>query len=222
MSCCMGNTIARALALVSIGTAAAFVHWGIDPPTLELAPPSPSGGEQVGKANTQGDQAPPMTEIPAISSTPAAPDTAPPDDVLDNGSGDDSAGKPPFNPNTLGTEIRTADTYQLWLTGEVVFIDARPQYQYIEGHIPYAYLIPVDSIDQGRLGDMMEIGGVDPSQRIVVYCEGGTCDASKLVALTLQDMGFTRIHIDMDGFPAWQAAGYEVETGPDVMLGDVP
>lgn len=221
MSCCMGNTIARALALVSIGTAAAFVHWGIAPPTLELAPPSPAGTGQAEATSTPQDTPLAETGGSEAGATPGPADTATTDETGGD-AGSDSAAEPPFNPNTLGTEIGTADTYQLWLTGEVVFIDARPQYQYIEGHIPYAYLVPVDSIDHGRLGDMMDFGGVDPSQRIVVYCEGGSCDASKLVALTLQDMGFTRIHIDMDGFPAWEAAGYEIETGPDAVLGDVP
>lgn len=209
---CFGNTIARALALVSIGTAAAFVHWGLYPPTLELA--APKGSTTPGVVETQDE---PTTQTPE-------PETEPQHNIDDPGNEVESTPdeQAVFDPFSLGTEIGTTDTYQLWITGEVIFIDARPAHEYLEGHIPYAYLIPVETIDQGRLGDMMDIGGVDPSQRVVVYCEGGLCDASKLVALTLQDLGFTMIHIDLDGFPAWQAAGYEVETGPDAMLGDVP
>ncbi len=225
MSCCLGNTIARALALVSLGTAAAFVHWGIDPPTLELEPPSAAGAGQTDATSRHQDTPLPETGGSEKGATPTPEDTNTTGETgsdLEAQAGEVSAAQTPFNPNTLGTEISTAEAYQLWLTAEVAFIDARPQYQYIEGHIPFAYLVPVDTIDKGRLGDMMDMGGVDPSQRVVVYCEGGSCDSSKLVALSLQDIGFTTIHIDVDGFPAWQAAGYEVETGPDAVLGDVP
>ena len=211
---CLGNTIARALALVSVGTLAAFVHWAADPPRLTLG--GPGGGDAATDAR-------PQPEPPTTGTDPAQP------------AGDPGAGEPaptdggqvqtppaPFNPDTLGNEIGTSDAHQLWLTGAVAFIDARPQKDYLAGHIPYAYLIPAETVADGRLGDMMDLGGVDPSMRVVVYCEGGTCDASHLVALTLQDMGFTKIHIDVDGFPGWQAAVHEVETGPDSVLGDVP
>lgn len=207
---CGANTIARSLALVAIGTVAAFVDWGIRPPTLTLAGPTEvAGAGQSQRTVPTPDQGTgdPHADTPPVGVEPTQPPT------------NDAA---PFDPAALGTEIGTAHAYQLWASGEVSFIDARPQKDYLAGHIPYAYLVPAESIDRGRLGDMMDLGGVDPSMRVVVYCEGGSCDASHLVALTLQDLGFDKIHIDVDGFPAWQAAGHEVETGPDQVLGDVP
>lgn len=200
-----GNTIARALAMVSVGTFAAFVHWGLFPPTLELA--DPGGGGPIAQGERPGGDLPPPGEGDGATGDPAG------------GQPDGPAG---FDPTTLGTKIGTTDAHRLWMGGETAFIDARPQKDYVEGHIPFAYLVPAESIDHGRLGDLMEIAGVDSSWRVVVYCEGGTCDASQLVALTLQDMGFSMIHIDVDGYPAWEAAGHEVETGPDAVLGDVP
>jgi rhodanese-related sulfurtransferase len=209
---CFGNTIVRALALVTLGTGAAFVDWGFRPLTLELTAPEGSG--QPATADGQRDT---PDQDPGVGATDNG-------DIGASGTEDvtPTVEPAPFDPFALGTEIGTDDAYELWLTGEVAFIDARPQKDYVAGHIPYSYLVPAESIDHGRLGDMMEIAFVDPSWRVVVYCEGGSCDASHLVALTLQDMGFTMIHIDIDGFPAWEAAGYEVETGPDTMLGDVP
>lgn len=219
---CLGDTIARALALVSIGTIAAFVHWAATPLRLTLVAPN---DDQAVSA----PDAPPATTGGSV--TAATPDVHT-DPVSDGVSGDaqgaasagDSVQNPvaPFDANTLGTEIGTPAAHQLWLSGAVAFIDARPQRDYVAGHIPYSYLVPAETIADGRLGDMMELGGVDPSMRVVVYCEGGTCDASHLVALTLQDMGFTKIHIDVDGYPGWQNAGHEIETGSDMVLGDVP
>lgn len=210
MSCC-GNTIARALALVTIGTLAAFVHWAIKPPRLSLGPP---GADAPRTQSDPGQNDPVTPPQPDGATDGASPAPA--------GGDEQAAPTQPFDPNSLGSEIGTPDAYQLWLSGAVAFIDARPQKDYVAGHIPYAYLVPAESLADGRLGDMMEFGGVTPSMRVVVYCEGGTCDASHLVALNLQDMGFDKIHIDTDGFPGWLAAGHEVETGPDQVLGDLP
>ncbi len=221
---CAGNTIARSLALVAIGTIVAFADWGIRPLKLTL------GGPGAGNGGTQASQTTPPVDAGAGAGQADAPPDALPDTPPDIGDGADAPDgsdpqvvtPAPFDAAALGAEIGTADAYQLWASGEVVFVDARPQKDYLAGHIPDAYLVPAETIDQGRLGEMMEVGMVDPSVRVVVYCEGGACDASHLVALTLQDMGFDKIHIDIDGFPAWQAAGYEVQTGPDAELGDVP
>ena len=200
-----GNTIARALALVTVATGIAFVDWGIRPFEMQLAPPEQDKGNNG--ATTPGVETQP-DETKSGTGQPAEAGEA------------DAGGA--FDPNTLGTEIGTADAYQLWASGEATFIDARPQHEYVEGHIPFAFLVPPDSLGDGRLGDMMDLGGVFPDMRVVVYCEGGACDASHLVALNLQDMGFTKIHIDTDGYPGWVAAGHEIETGPDQVLGDLP
>lgn len=223
---CGGNTIARSLALVAIATGAAFVHWGLDPiPTLASPkgiPDEPVGGSEAappgdtddgGEQTPDGAVAPPGTEGDTGAETP----TDPPEPVAGGADAE-------FDPTALDLEIGTDDAYQLWQMGTVVFIDARPPEEYEAGHIPAAFLVPPSSLDAGRLIDLIDpaIGGVDPSQRVVVYCEGGTCDASELVAYDLQDMGFTRVHIYVDGFPAWQGAGYDVVTGPDPVLGELP
>lgn len=219
---CVGNTIARSLALVAIGTLVAFADWGIRPLKLTLGGPGAADdGSHMSQTAPLGDAPDDTGEGEGAGQADTPPSTADGPDTPD-GSDPQTVASTPFDASALGVEIGTADAYQLWASGEVVFVDARPQKDYLAGHIPYAYLVPAETIDQGRLGDMMEFGGVDPSMRVVVYCEGGACDASHLVALTLQDMGFDKIHIDVDGFPAWQAAGYEVQTGSDTVLGDVP
>lgn len=206
MTCC-GNLIARAMAMVAIATMAAFVNWGFQP-IMGLT--SPKGLPDPQKSPENPGATPAPSGDPAAGTDPAG--------ATDAG----QAAKGAFDPTQLETEIHTPDTFQLWQLGTVVFIDARPAHEYEAGHIPFAYLIPAESIDAGRLGDMMEQGGVGADQRVVVYCEGGLCTASELVAFRLQDMGFTKIHIDVDGFPGWQEAGHEIETGPDAVLGEVP
>lgn len=217
-----GNLIARSLALVAVATGVAFVDWSARPLTLALKSPKALAASEGAMPPTEPVHSDRPGDEAQQDAPPAAEQSARDGETGDPaGRGSDAADPPPFDPAQLDTEIGTVEAYQLWLTGAVAFIDARPAKDYEAGHIPFAYLVPAESIGAGRLGEMMEKGGVDPSWRVVVYCEGGSCDASHLVALTLQDMGFEKIHIDVDGFPGWEAAGHEVETGPDQILGDV-
>ena len=217
---CLCDTIARSLALVTIATGAAFVDWSFRPIASSLDAPKPilSTPSQVSvpdpSAETPESDTPATTDSDAGSGTGVGkPDAAGKQDVPGAGA---------FDPNTLGTKISTEETYQLWLTGAVIFIDARPEHEYLDGHIPYSFLIPPESIESGRLGALMEATGLSPADRVVIYCEGGSCNASELVGLTLQDMGFQTIHIDVDGYPGWVKAGHEVQKGPDSVLGELP
>ena len=205
---CLGNTIARSLALVAVAGAISFMHWGFRPLT-SLASPKGLADDQPAQTANPSDGSP-AAKPGDQTSTEDQPATDP----------GDGAQPAAFDPSQLDTNITTEDAYQLWLMGTVTFIDAREAHDYEAGHIPYAVLVPAEGDRIGRLGDLLAATGIDASQRVVIYCEGGTCTASELVALDLQDMGFTKIHIDTDGFPAWQAAGYEVEVGPDMLLGD--
>lgn len=204
MSLC-GTVIPRALALVAIATGVAFIHWAFEPLVTEVRAPAADDGpaaEQVDPADSMraapGDPAPEAVEI----------DTDPP--------------APAFDPSTLARDISTEEARALWETGLVTFIDARPQQEYEAGHIAFAASVPPNSISRGRLGELMEITGIGPASRVVIYCDGGSCDASHLVGLRLQEMGFTKIHIAIEGYPGWVEAGYETEAGPDPLLEDLP
>ncbi len=91
----------------------------------------------------------------------------------------------------------------------VKFIDAREKADFEEGHIPGAWNITSDQV-MGRAPDLVPFR----DEQVVVYCGGGDCDASENVAKVLQQLGFTRIHIVQDGFPAWKLASKPVMTGP--------
>ena len=95
-----------------------------------------------------------------------------------------------------------------------VFLDARPLYQYEQGHIPDALWMPSDRVtENGTLFFDIEdmAGGLD--QPIVIYCGGGDCDASENLAMLLQQAGFTNLVIFKQGYPAWVAAGLETQVG---------
>jgi rhodanese-related sulfurtransferase len=94
--------------------------------------------------------------------------------------------------------------------GTAVFADARPLEIFKDGHIAGAYHLDVELFRQGR-PDVLDLLPTD--MPIIVYCGGGECDASKIVKRLLNSHGFADVLIFEEGYPAWQAAGYPVETG---------
>jgi rhodanese-related sulfurtransferase len=92
--------------------------------------------------------------------------------------------------------------------GDVLFVDARSQNDYENGHIPGALSLPV-----GQFEKRIEffLNHYPPEQPIVTYCSGRTCEDSHDLAQFLSDVGFTNVRIFIDGFPNWKAKGYPVE-----------
>ena len=91
---------------------------------------------------------------------------------------------------------------------EAVFVDARSQNDYDNGHIPGAVSFPV-----GRFEERVEsfLNRYPAEQPIVTYCSGRACEDSHNLAQFLSDVGFTNIRVFIDGLPGWKAEGYPIE-----------
>ena len=91
---------------------------------------------------------------------------------------------------------------------EVLFVDARSQNDYDNGHIPGAVSLPV-----GRFEERIEsfLNRYPPEQPIITYCSGRTCEDSHDLAQSLSDVGFTHVRVFIDGFPGWEAEGHPIE-----------
>lgn len=110
-------------------------------------------------------------------------------------------------PTGLGLNISVAEAWELFQQG-TPFIDARLKPDYDESRVMGAFHNP----PAGGLRPEV-IRFLDPSRPVVIYCGGGDCKDSENLAILLQQMGFTRLHIMKDGFPAWRSAGHPVEGG---------
>ena len=94
----------------------------------------------------------------------------------------------------------------------IVFIDARDDRHYSEGHIPGAYQFD-------RYYPEKHLPAVLPAclnaTKIVVYCSGGNCEDSEFAALTLKDAGtlLERISVYAGGMTEWAAKGLPIEVG---------
>jgi len=87
--------------------------------------------------------------------------------------------------------------------GTVVVIDARPEREYMAGHIAGAVSLPVDELE-ARLH-------VLPSdQDVVAYSRGPYCSYSDQAVAALRANGFRARRLAV-GFPDWRAAGLPIE-----------
>jgi rhodanese-related sulfurtransferase len=108
--------------------------------------------------------------------------------------------------------ISVQEAHELWKGGETLFLDARDADEYAELHIPKAINLPLEKLSEWEI-KQAGILGLPRDRRIVVYCSKKQCHASLKEARYLQSLGFTRVMALLDGFQAWDEAGYDVDTG---------
>jgi rhodanese-related sulfurtransferase len=101
-----------------------------------------------------------------------------------------------------------------WLHGHgALFADARRTNAYGEGHIPGALSLPVweDGLPQRIAALGAKAMGTDLP--LVVYCAGGECEDSKLLAQKLWLAGYRNLRVYTGGFPEWASRGWPVRKG---------
>jgi rhodanese-related sulfurtransferase len=92
-----------------------------------------------------------------------------------------------------------------------LILDARPSAYFLRGHVPGASNLARDNFaqDYRRLSGVLK--GAD-DKPIIVYCSGGACHDSRLVASALLSLGFTNVKLFTGGWEAWSATGLPVST----------
>jgi rhodanese-related sulfurtransferase len=92
-----------------------------------------------------------------------------------------------------------------------LILDARPSPFFVSGHVPGAFNLARDDFahDYRRLSGVLKAAGDKP---IIVYCSGGPCHDSRLVANALLTLGFSNVSVFTGGWEAWSAAGLPVST----------
>jgi rhodanese-related sulfurtransferase len=93
-----------------------------------------------------------------------------------------------------------------------LIFDARPSAFFLRGHVPGALNLARDNFaqDYRRLSGVLKGANDRP---VIVYCSGGACHDSRLVAGALLSLGFTNVKVFTGGWDAWSAAGLPVSTG---------
>jgi len=87
-----------------------------------------------------------------------------------------------------------------------LILDARSAPFYAQGHVPGALNLSRDDFanDYRRLKSTLD---ESRDKQIVVYCSGGDCHDSRMVASALLSLGFTKVQVFTDGWTGWTQAG---------------
>src|SRR5580765_7915810 len=118
----------------------------------------------------------------------------------------------PAHPDKASAEIGGDDAEALHKEGRL-FLDARRSSVYADGHIPGARSVPVWESDIDARVKAFFDEGLDQNAPIVIYCSGGDCEDSHMLAEKLYMVGFNALYIYKDGFPGWTKRGLPVSKG---------
>ena len=96
--------------------------------------------------------------------------------------------------------------------GSIVFVDARADHAFRDGHIPGA--IQFDAFyPEKRLTEVLAACSL--ADQVVIYCNGGDCTDSSLVARLLRDAGVpvARLAVFVGGISEWKTHRSPLEVG---------
>jgi rhodanese-related sulfurtransferase len=119
------------------------------------------------------------------------------------------------HPDKAYVEISGEDAALLYSKGSL-FLDARRSSAYEEGHIAGARPFSVWEADVDDKVNALFEERQDPAEQnkpIVIYCTGGACEDSHMLAQKLWGVQFNNVYVYKDGFPDWQKRGGAVRTG---------
>ena len=93
---------------------------------------------------------------------------------------------------------------------QTIILDARASPFYQQGHIPGALNLSRDDFaaDYRRLRPTLDAA---KDKSIVIYCSGGDCHDSRMVASALLSLGFSHVRVFTGGWSGWTEAGLPVE-----------
>jgi rhodanese-related sulfurtransferase len=95
------------------------------------------------------------------------------------------------------------DQAQSWGTN-AIWIDARPDSEFEQDHVPGAILLNEDRWDELLPGFL---GQWSPDKKVVVYCSSQSCNASREIARRLRDeAGLKDVFVLEGGWEAWRAS----------------
>ncbi|HXR08145.1 MAG TPA: rhodanese-like domain-containing protein [Candidatus Acidoferrum sp.] len=200
-ACQPARILREALLVAALGLAFAFLANQLSPRGLNPARNYHPGGDKLAPA-------PQTSNVPSgpLTATNARPSAASPDAAL----------KARLEENGLHLLARD-EVEKLFHDPRrqqdlLMFIDARDQDDYHQGHIPGAFEFYHYYPDQ-YLADVLT--PCQLAEQIIVYCNGGDCDDSESAALFLRDRGVpaAKLFIYGGGMTNWEAARLPVESG---------
>jgi rhodanese-related sulfurtransferase len=120
----------------------------------------------------------------------------------------------PAHPDKPYVEISGDDA--AWLVGRgVLVVDARRKKDYEQGHIAGARNISPWEGDADAKITALVNEGRDGAIPVVIYCSGGDCEDSHMLATRIYGGGFNNLLVYRDGWPDWVKRGGKSAAGPE-------
>ncbi len=108
------------------------------------------------------------------------------------------------NGNNLEIPIVTyKQLVKLLNSPNLILVDARSSENFQQGHIGNAINIFAFENDLNKYFESLTKVPFDKSKIIIVYCEGGSCDASHKVATDLIRLGYQNVFVYAGGWEEW-------------------
>jgi rhodanese-related sulfurtransferase len=211
--------LVRAAVVIAAGVLAGLVYGHFreqsSPLVLRAKEAAPL---DIGKYMSPAPESPKDARAPATGSKPGEPQAP--------GGGQTTGATPPTppspppptqpKPDPVGLHV-TVPQAKLLYDNKIAFVDARHLEEYEAGHVDNAFLLSSDDVTGGKGTEVL--GYLDKEAPIVVYCNGGACDASENLVKVMQVMGYHGCRIMTDGYPAWEKAGYPTAKGRPMVGG---
>ena len=186
--------------------------------------PLPASGERRAASGPAAAPLPASGERRAASGPPPAP--VPASGEQRAASGPTPQRQPPIaksqppkefkpHPDKPYIEIHGDDVAALHAKG-ALFLDARRTSVYEQGHIAGARPFSVWESDIDDKVNKLYTERSDPRDQerpIVIYCSGGDCEDSHMLAQKLWGIQFNNVYVYKDGFPDWEKRGGAIHTG---------
>ncbi len=103
--------------------------------------------------------------------------------------------------------INLEQAFTLFNNG-AMFLDARDDFDYNEGHISKAVNIPFYAFEENE----NKLNNIIKDDAIVTYCSGTDCDLSVLLGNKLAKMGYNKVFVFFGGWLDWVEANYPTNT----------
>lgn len=91
------------------------------------------------------------------------------------------------------------------------FIDARTRAAFTSGHVAGAVHLPFEAFHASAPPAVLDF--LPRDQSLVIYCDGGDCDASHNVRRMLRTHGYTDLRVFEPGWPGIEDAGLPIVEG---------
>ena len=106
--------------------------------------------------------------------------------------------------------ITLSEAMMEFQSSNAIFLDARLEFDYKQGHIKGAVNLPYEEFDEFYPKVASKL---TKDKTIIAYCDGTECELSLLLTRVLREEGYQHLKVFFGGWSEWEKAGLPIEKG---------